>query len=110
MMSIMKEIIQEEKLLHLCLWVSLRINDENDPVRATADEMIIAYILDTLAEEGVFEFSDEDINSRFGELRAGYLLTQQVLDGNLEADLDGEEVRYRLTDQGKKRADQLEDE
>lgn len=106
-MGIMKEVVQEERLLHLCLYASSKIDDEEDFTRSIADELIIGYILDEFQKAGKEEFDESDVTERYSDLMTDWVLTKHVQDGNIEVDLSGDEPLYKLTKQGKDYADRL---
>lgn len=101
-------VVNTEQLLQMSLYVANQIPDENDPIRFTADGVIVGYILGKFEQEGVEEFSDEMIQEEYGKLVTDFTLTKMVSDGTLDVSLDEEgEFLYKLSEKGKGIVDEL---
>lgn len=97
--SLVKLAANDEQLLKIALCVSAKYFSDNDsPVRAISDRIIIAYIIQ---RNGNPDMPDDDITEEYASLLTEYVLSEGVEKGEIEVlfDEDGE-IRYRLKETG----------
>lgn len=108
MNQFIEALVNEECLLQVALYVATKIQEEENPIRVTADQIIVGYILQSFVNEGKPDFTEEEVGEKYVKITTDFLLTNMVRDDILEAELndDGEFV-YKLSTKGKAIADEI---
>lgn len=91
--------VTEEQLLDFCLYHAANTN--SDEQHWVAQRIIATYAVNELGKDGKI-FTEEEVYDRCAELITDYALTTLVNKGMLDIDMSGPEIKYTLSEEGKK--------
>jgi len=98
--SHMFALVNEERVLQLSLFVA-SVLPEDDPIRETADSLIIGYIANDKVKKGL-EVVPAEVVEEFSLLRVQFLLDDMAKRGLVEEEIsEGGESLYSATQKGK---------
>ena len=92
--------ITDEQLLDFALSNIAYCNSDEKPHKV-AEKITTVYVINSLLETQD-SFTEEEVEEKYRELLADYILTNMVHDGLLEVDMSDEETKYVLSKEGKK--------
>jgi L-arabinose isomerase len=94
--------ITDEQLLDFALMHVAYCNSDEKP-HVVAEKIVTVYAINELLEKQD-SFTEEEVNEKYRELIADYILTNMVHSGLLEVDISDKEIKYVLSEEGKKYA------